>query len=74
MYSSSWGKIYINLLHAVSRTQQVRQREPNVNPFPAFPQVLEALRVEWRISTPRFASTLERRNENILLYYNSMKI
>ena len=54
-----------NQRHAVSRTQQGRQREPSVktlrSPF------MEALHVEWQKSTPRFASTPERRNENINL-------
>ena len=52
----------INQLHALSRTQQGRQREPNVKTFPTFCRILEAMRVEWQNSTPRFASTLERRN------------
>ena len=57
----------LNQFHAVSRTQQGRQREPRgcLNPVPYFPRILEALRVEWRNSTPRFASTPQRRNENI---------
>ena len=33
--------------------------------FPIFCWILEALRVEWQNSTPRFASTPERRNGNI---------
>ena len=41
------------LIHAVSHTLQGRQREPSV----------KALRFEWRNSTPRYASTPERRNE-----------
>ena len=54
-------------LHAVSRTQQGRQREPSVKTLrsPLSRRVLEALRVEWRNSAPRFASTPERGNENI---------
>ena len=35
--------------------------------FPTFRRVLEALRIEWRNSTPCFASVPERRNENINL-------
>ena len=31
----------------------------------AFRRVLEALRIEWQNSAPRFASTRERRRENI---------
>ena len=55
----------MNQLHAVSRTQQGRQREPSVrtlrSPLPAD---------FWRhcvlsSGTPRFTSTPERRNENI---------
>ena len=42
-------------LHAVSRTKQGTQ-------FPTVRQVLEALRVEWRNSSSRSASTPERRN------------
>ena len=34
-------------------------------PLHIFSQILEALIVEWRNLTPRFASTPERRNENI---------
>ena len=53
-------------LHAVSRSQQGRQREPSVKTLRSpLSGVLEALRVEWRNSTPRFASTSERRNGNI---------
>ena len=33
--------------------------------FPNKRRILNALRVEWRSSTPLFASTLERRNVNI---------
>ena len=62
-------KIKLNQLHAVSRTQQGRQRVPSVktlrSPLSAFRRVLDALRVEWRNSTPRFASTPERRNDNL---------
>ena len=60
----------INQLHAVSRTLQGRQREPSVKLntlFPIFCRILEALRVEWQNSTPRFASTPKRRNGNINL-------
>ena len=43
-----------NELHTVSRTQQSRHREPSIKtPFPTFRRVLEALRVEWRNSTPQ---------------------
>ena len=47
-------------LHAVSLTQQGRQKQH-------FRRILEALRAEWRNSTPRFASTPERRNKDINL-------
>ena len=33
-------------------------------------RILEALRIEWWVSTPRFSSTLERRNVNINLSQN----
>ena len=57
----------MNQVHAVSRTQQGRQREPSVRdiPFPNFRRVLEVLCVEWWNSKPRFALTSERRNKNI---------
>ena len=45
----SFFKIKLNQLHAVSRTQQGRQRELGA--------VLEALRVKWRNSMPSFALT-----------------
>ena len=62
-------KIKWNQLHAVSRTQQGRQREPSVKTLPlsTFCRILEALRVEWQNSTPRLTSTPERRNGNIKL-------
>ena len=41
------------------------QRVPIVKTLPTFLRVLEALRVGWWNSTPRFASKPERRNENI---------
>ena len=61
-------------LHTVSRTQQGRQWEPSVNtlrsPLSAEAlRILEALRVESQNSTPRFASTPERRNGNINFKY-----
>ena len=64
-----------NLIHAVySRTQQGRQREPSVktvgNGFPTFHRILEALRVEWRNSTPLYAST-RNRNKNFNKYFIS---
>ena len=41
--------------------------------FPSFCRILEALRVEWQNSTPRFALTLERRNGNMnLSKYSSL--
>ena len=54
-------------LHAVSRTQQGRQREPSVKTLRSqrSARVLEALRVEWWNLMPRFASTPERKNGNI---------
>ena len=57
----------LNQLHAVSRTHQGRQKEPSVKTLrcPLSGRVLEALRVEWRNSTPHFPLTPERRNENI---------
>ena len=62
-YNIIKNKIILNQLHAVSRTQQDRQREPSVKKLRSL--ILEALCVEWSNSTPRFASTPERRNENI---------
>ena len=52
---------YINQLHAVSRTHHGRRREPSVKTL----RSPLSLRVEWRNSTPRFASTPERTNKNI---------
>ena len=65
-------------LHAVSRTQQGRQNEPGnlvnhqdtpvlikTHPFLTFRRILEALRIEWRNSTPSFAWTPWRRNGNM---------
>ena len=54
---------YINQLHAVSRTQQGRQREPSVK------TLRSPLSTEFELqnSTPRLASTPERKNENINL-------
>ena len=47
---------------------QSRQRKTTLNTqFSIFRQILKKLRVEWRCLTPRFASTPERRNENINL-------
>ena len=58
-----------NQLHAISRTHQGRQRETSVNtPFPFFPPIQETFHLEWRNSTPRFASTPERRNKNVNSY------
>ena len=57
----------INQLHAVSRTQQGRQRELSVKTLPTFCRILEALRVEWQNSTSRLTSTPERRKGNINL-------
>ena len=63
----------LNLSHA----QQGRQREPSVPSvypaardisFPILRRILEALRVAWRNSTPRYASVLERTTKNINLY------
>ena len=56
-----------NQFHAVSRTQEDRQREPSVKILRSSHQNLEALCVEWRSSTPRFVSTPERRNGTINL-------
>ena len=52
-------------MHAVSRTQQGKQIEPIVKTLrcPLSPEFWR--RVKWRHSTPHFASTPERRNENI---------
>ena len=63
------NKLLLNQLHAVSRTQQGRQKEPKVlrQSVPHFCRIREALRVEWQNSTPLFASTPERRNNNINL-------
>ena len=60
----------LNQLHAVSRTQTGRQREPSVTDqktLPTFLRIREVLRVGFGNSTPRFASTTELRNENIHL-------
>ena len=58
-------------LHAVFRTQQGKHREPCVkthrSPLSVLFLVLGPLRVEWRNPTQLFASTPERRNENINL-------
>ena len=47
-----------------------RKREPgnivSEHSVPTFCRTLEELRVEWRNSTPRFASLPERGNENII--------
>ena len=60
-------KLKIKILyHAVSRTQQRRQRNPSVKTH-FFHRILEVSRVEWRNSIPRFVSTPEPRNENINL-------
>ena len=61
---------YKNQLHVVFRTQQGRRREPRVKILRSpsvLRRILEALRVERRNSTPRFALTTERKNENIKL-------
>ena len=66
-------KLKLNQLHAVSRTQQGKQREPSLKTLSSphipriFRRILEALRIEWRNSTSRFASTPERGNGNIHL-------
>ena len=55
-----------NQLHAVSRTWQGRQREPSIKTLRSpLSAELEALHVEWQNSTPRLASTPERRNGKI---------
>ena len=59
-----------NQLHDVSRTQQGRPSVKTLRPPLSVGRqesvgCLEALRVEWQNSTLRFASTPERRNENI---------
>ena len=69
------GEIKLNQLHAVSRTQQGRQREHNVKTLRSPLSTEFWMRVEWQNSTPRFhqtssffsSSTLERRNRNIHL-------
>ena len=65
-FQESWVQIPLRSqlfiqLHAVSRTQQRRQREPSVRH--SVPHFLSKYRVQ--NSTPRFASTPERRNGNI---------
>ena len=54
-----------NLRHAVSRTQQSRNREPSVKTLrsPVSAELLYiyiGLRVEWQNLSPRFASTPEK--------------
>ena len=52
-----YEKSKLNQLHAVSCTQQGRQREPSVRHcVPHFPPNSEALHFEWRNSIPRFTS------------------
>ena len=72
--------LYLFWLHATawntSRIYQGRQREPGnlmlshfistkMLPFSTFRRILEALSVDWRNSTPSFASLQELENENI---------
>ena len=59
---SPFNFINKNQLHAVSRTQQGRQREPSIKTLhsPLSAEFLEVLRVEWRNSTLRFVSTPEQ--------------
>ena len=60
---------FIIQLHAVSRKQLDWQRELlKTLHVSLFAEFFEALRVEWRSSTPCFASTSERIKENINLY------
>ena len=54
----------INQLHAASFTQQGRQMEPGQADGKTS-QILEALHVDWRNSTPCFASRPQRSHENI---------
>ena len=55
-------------------TQQGKLREPSVTPFPTFCRILEALHAGWLNLMPHFASTPERRNENINVnkYFNPL--
>ena len=57
--------IIINQIKIKSCTKQGRQREPSVKTLRSPPSSEFWMRVEWRNSTPRFASTPERTNENI---------
>ena len=71
---SKSNKSKLNQLHAISRTQQCRQREPCVKTHrsPLSTEFWRYERVEWRNSTSHFALTPERRNENINVgkYFN----
>ena len=66
---TSYANILSSQLHAVSRTQQSRQREPNVKTL-RFPLSVEFWRhcvLSGRTQSRAFASTPERRNGNINL-------
>ena len=57
--------VFFYQLHAVSRTQQRKQTVPSVKTL-RFPFSAESGGIAWQKSTPRFATTPERRNGNIL--------
>ena len=66
-YINHWNLQKQNKIYTFWSSQQRRQREPDVKtlPFSTFRWILEALHAAWqRNSTPRFASTPERWNEN----------
>ena len=61
-------KLKINQFYAVYRTQHGRPRQPKVKTLRSPLSANFWRRVErWRCSTPRFATTLDRRNGNIKL-------
>ena len=65
--TKTYIKIQLNQLHAVSRTQQYRPREPSVKTLLSklSAEFIAALRVECRTQRLAFALVPRRRNENI---------